>query len=65
MTEKVWSVELAVQNFEDDTFNGTHEECQAWVKDHGYENDEYQLALIMLNEDGCVVDCLEIEKYNF
>lgn len=65
MTEKVWSVELAVQNFEDDTFNGNYEECQAWVKEHEYENDKYQLALVVIDEDGLVLDTLDVEKYNF
>ena len=57
----LWSVELEANGYEDDTFNGTFEECIEYCKDYGYAiGKDGRLAKIVVEEDGCVSECVEI-----
>ena len=58
----VWSVELEANNWDDDLFNGTFEECVKYCEERDYKVDgeEARLAKLQLNEDGSVAECLEI-----
>ncbi len=58
--KEVWSVELEATEWADDTFTGTLEECREYVNEYGYTGDECRFAKILLDEDGCVAECLEI-----
>lgn len=61
MNKKTWSVQLA-DDWMDDTFNGTYEECIEWCKKNDYRIDgkEARLAKILVNENG---SCLEVLEY--
>ena len=61
MTNRIYSVEIEQNNYNDDLFNGTFEECVAYCKEHNYtrENSDVRIAEIEV-EDGCVIDCLDI-----
>ena len=57
----LWSVELEANGYEDDTFNGTFEECIEYCKDYDYAiGTDCRLAKILVDEDGFVAECLEI-----
>lgn len=59
--KKMWSVELEENYYTDDVFNGTYEECIEYCEKNGYEiGSDTRLAKILVDEDGCVVECLEI-----
>ena len=59
MRETMWSVELA-DDYNDDTFNGTFEECIKYCEDMEYTiGSDCRLAKILV-EDGCVIETLEI-----
>lgn len=61
MREKMWSVELEGNSWNDDTFNGTYEECIEYCQEQNYKIDgqDARLAKILV-EDGCVLEVLEI-----
>lgn len=58
---RAWSVELEANMWNDDTFNGTFEECVEYCKENDYKIDgkEARLAEIEI-EDNCVVDTYQI-----
>ena len=58
----LWSVELEGNMWNDDTFNGTFDECVEYCKEYDYAIDgkEARLAKILVDEDGCVLEALEI-----
>lgn len=61
MMKKMWSVELESSYYTDDIFNGSFEECVEYCKDHNYEiGTEARIAEILVDEDGCVVETLNI-----
>ena len=61
MKKIVWSVELSPY-YDDDTFNGTFDECIEYCRNMGYSiGKDCQLAKI-LTEDGCFLETLEIYK---
>ena len=63
MNKTVWSVEVEGNSYNDDLFNGTHEECIEYIKNNGFElGNGCQLAQIVIDERGCVIDTLKIEK---
>ncbi len=53
---KKWSVELEANSWNDDTFNGTYEECIAYCKENDYtiDGETARLAEIEVDDDGCV-----------
>ena len=59
---KVWSVELACNNRNNDTFDGTFEECVEYCKENDYVIDgkSARLAEIEVDEDGCWTYCYDI-----
>lgn len=61
MREELWSVELEGNSWNDDTFNGTFEECTEYCKEYDYKVDgeEARIAKILV-EDSCVLEVLEI-----
>lgn len=61
MNKKTWSVQLA-DDWMDDTFNGTREECIEWCRKNDYKinGKEARLAKILINENG---SCLEVLEY--
>ena len=61
MTNRIYSVEIKENNYNDDLFNGTFEECVDYIERNGYtrENSDVRIAEIEV-EDGCVIDCLDI-----
>lgn len=61
MREEMWSVELEGNSWNDDTFNGTYEECVDYCKEYDYtvDGDEARIAKILV-EDGCVIEVLEL-----
>lgn len=61
MRRTIWSVEVESNSFNDDLFTGTFEKCVKYCKDNELVvNGRFcQLAKIV-EEDGIVVDCLEI-----
>ena len=46
----------------DDTFNGTFDECVEYCKKYNYliDGKEARLAKILVDENGCVLEALEI-----
>lgn len=61
--ETMWSVEVKANSWDDDLFNGTYEECIEWCNNHKYViGNDCRLAKILVDEDGCMVECLEIVK---
>lgn len=62
MTRTTYSVEIEANDYNDDLFNGTFEECIEYCRQHDYtpENDGARIAKILVDEDECVVLCLEI-----
>lgn len=61
MREELWSVELEANTWNDDTFNGTYDECIQYCEDYDYKIDgkEARLAHVVI-EDGVVIDTIEI-----
>ena len=57
-----YSVELYATLYADDLFNGTLEECREYIAKHGYtkEEDDVRIAKILVDEDECVAECLDI-----
>ncbi len=60
MNKKIWSVQLA-DDWMDDTFNGTYEECVKWCRKNDYKinGKEARLAKILINENGSCLEDLE------
>jgi len=60
--ETTYSVELKANNYEDDTFNGTLDECIEYItKDLELEiGDEARIAKILVDNEGLVLETLEI-----
>lgn len=60
MNKKIWSVQLA-DDWRDDTFNGTYEECVEWCKKNDYKinRKEARLAKILVDENGSCLEALE------
>ena len=58
----LWSVELEGNMWNDDTFNGTFDECVEYCKKCNYliDGKEARLAKILVDENGCVLEALEI-----
>lgn len=57
----MYSVELKANNYSDDTFLSVSlEECVNYLVDNGYYNDDWQITLLDIDEDGCVVFCHNI-----
>ena len=57
----MWSVELKESFYSDDIFNGTYEECIEYCEKNRYEiGDDARLANILVDDDGCVVECIDI-----
>lgn len=62
MKKIVWSVELS-PHYDDDTFNGTFDECVKYCRDMGYSiGKDCQLAKILVDEEGCFRETLEIYR---
>lgn len=61
MKKVMWSVELEGNSWNDDSFNGSYEECVDYCNRFGYKVDgqEARLARVLI-EDDCVIDTLEI-----
>ena len=59
---KIWSVELECNSWNNDTFNGTFEECVGYCKENDYVIDgkSTRLAEIEVDEDGCLTYCYDI-----
>lgn len=53
---KTWSVETKENDYADDLFTGTLEECADYCKENGYnvDGEETRIAKICLDENGCV-----------
>lgn len=62
MKKVIWSVELESCNWNDDIFSGSYAECVEFCSERGYEIDGKtgRLAKILVDEDGCVLEVLEI-----
>ena len=58
----IWSVELEGNMWNDDSFNGTFEECIEYCKEKDYKIDgkEARLAEIMVDDKNCVIDTIQI-----
>nr|DAO65198.1 MAG TPA: hypothetical protein [Caudoviricetes sp.] len=58
----LWSVELEGNMWNDDTFNGTFDECVEYCEEYNYliDGKEARLAKILVDENGCVLEALEI-----
>ena len=57
----IYSVETAENNYNDDLFNGTLEECINYIEDFDLEiSSECRIAKIVLDSDGIVIDTLDI-----
>lgn len=58
----LWSVELEGNMWNDDTFNGTFDECVEYCEEYNYliDGKEVRLAKILVDENGCVLEVLEI-----
>ena len=60
MEKIIWSVELSPY-YDDDTFNGTFDECVEYCRDMEYIiGKDCRLAKILVNEEGCFLETLEI-----
>lgn len=59
-----WSVELEANSWNDDTFNGTYDECVKYCEENDYQIDgvNAQLAEIEIDDSGCVTYTHEIIK---
>ena len=59
--KEMWSVELETSCWEDDTFNGTYDECVEYCEkyDNKIDEEEAQLAKILV-EDNLVIEVLKI-----
>ena len=51
--KKIWSVELEANCWNDDTFNGTYEECIEYCKKHGYKIDGVEARLAEIDPEDC------------
>ena len=60
MMTTTYSVELEATGYADDTFNGTYEECVEYMQEYGYTAEDGRIAKILVDEDGCMAECLEI-----
>ena len=61
MRETMWSVEIEGNDWNDDLFNGSYEECVEYCNDNDYNIDGLTARLAkILVEDGCVLEVLEI-----
>lgn len=59
--KEIWSVELEGNSWNDDTFNGTYEECVKYCEEADYRIDGKEARLAKVLIDGnYVVECLEI-----
>ena len=58
----IWSVELERNMWNDDSFNGTFEECIEYCKEKDYKIDgkEARLAEIVVDDKNCVIDTIQI-----
>ena len=58
----IWSVELEGNMWNDDSFNGTFEECIEYCKENNYKIDgkEARLAEIVVDDKNCVIDTIQI-----
>ena len=57
----MWSVELECAGYTDDIFNGTYKECIEYCRKNEYEiGSDARLAKILVDDDGCVVEVLDI-----
>lgn len=58
----IWSVELEGNMWNDDSFNGTFEECIEYCKENDYKIDgkEARLAEIVVDDKNCVIDTIQI-----
>lgn len=60
MTKEIWSVQIA-EDWLDDTFNGTYEECIEFCRKNEYRINgvEARLARILVDENGTWLEDLE------
>lgn len=58
-----WSVQIASKSYADDTYCGTYDEARAYAEQYKMDNpdDNVQLALMTLTEDGAADYCEDIE----
>ena len=58
-----WCVQVASQDYACDTYCGTYDEAREYAEQHKQANpdDNVQLALMTLTEDGAVDYCEDIE----
>ena len=60
--KKIWSLQHDGNSYNDDCFNGTFEECVEYAKKLELEPEQYQVALIEIDEDGIVTYTHEVVK---
>ena len=53
-----YSVELEATGYEDDTFNGTFEECVEYIKENEYSSEETRIAKIVDDGDPTVAEII-------
>ena len=47
-----YSVEIEQNGYEDDLFNGTFEECVAYINEHEYTREENDVRIAKIVDDG-------------
>lgn len=60
MNRQIWSVQIA-NDWMNDTFNGTREECIEWCRKNDYKIDgkDARIAKILIDENGLWLEDLE------
>lgn len=51
---RTYSVQIEVNSYNDDLFNGTFEECVEYINEYGYtrEDDDVRIAEIEVDDNG-------------
>lgn len=59
---RVWSVEVKANSWNDDLFTGSYAECVKYCEELGYiiDGENARLAEIAVDESGCVIDTYKI-----
>ena len=57
-----YSVEIKDTMYTDDIFNGSFEECVAYINENEYtkEKNDVRIAKVIIDEDNTVIECVEI-----
>ncbi len=62
MTRTIYSVQIKNNDYATDLFNGTFDECVAYIERNGYteEENDVRIAELLVDENDMFLECLDI-----